>query len=462
MTSRTTTIVMSVLMLLSGAAQRQEPTNEQKLIDHTDEFRREVIQVTDGVWVAVGFALANSILIEGDGGAIVVDTTESQRAARQIAAEFAKLTSQPLRAIVYTHNHYDHVNGTPVFLETLAGDQPVEIYAHETLPSLVERRSSEVATAMLPRNIRQFGIPLHLSARPNCGIGPCLTLDPTLQPDFRAPTTTFVEQLEVEVAGIEMKLVHAPGETDDQLYVWLPGKRTMLPGDNYYKAFPNLYAIRGTPYRDVRGWADSLDLMLAERPEHLVPSHSRPVSGEARIREILSDYRDAIRAVYEQTLAGMNRGLGPDRLADTVELPERLQGKPYLEQFYGTVPWSVRAIYAGNLGWFDGNPTNLFPLSPAARAERMVALAGGAERLMDEARRAQAAGDPQWTAELVDHLLALEPDHAEARALKAAALIALGRQQTSANARNYYMTSAQELGGTPPAIQGSTAATPLP
>jgi alkyl sulfatase BDS1-like metallo-beta-lactamase superfamily hydrolase len=452
MTRQLTAVIIGVLTLLAGTAHAQELTNEQKLIAHGESFRQEVIQVTDGVWVAVGFGLANSILIEGDGGSIVVDTTESERAARAIAAEFAKLTSQPLRAIVYTHNHYDHVMGTPAFLEVLADDQPVEIYAHETLVPLVERRSSEVEAAMLPRNIRQFGIRLPESARTNCGIGPCLTLDLTALPDFRPPSVTFTDTLEVEIAGVEMKMVHAPGETDDQLYVWLPGTRTLLPGDNYYLAFPNLYAIRGTPYRDVRGWADSLDLMLAERPELLVPSHSRPISGEARVREVLTDYRDAIRSVYEQTIEGMNQGLGPEELVETVQLPERLQGKPHLGQFYGTVPWSVRAIYAGNVGWFDGNPSNLFPLAPTARADRMAALAGGADRLMDAARKALAAGDPQWAAELADHLLALEPGDAEARALKGEALIALGREQISANARNYYMSSAMELGATPPEV----------
>jgi uncharacterized sulfatase len=198
--------------------------------------------------------------------------------------------------------------------------------------------------------------------------------------------------------------------------------------------------------------------MLAERPEHLVPSHGRPLSGEALISETLTDYRDAIRSVYEQTVAGMSRGLGPDELVETVRLPERLRDKPHLQEFYGTVAWSVRSIYSGILGWFDGNPTHLFPLSSAVRAGRMAALAGGTERLLEQGNKAQAAGDHQWAAELADHVLALDPDHAEARALKGAALIGLGRRQISANARNYYMTSAQQLGVEPPAISSSSPA----
>ena len=40
---------------------------------------------------------------------------------------------------------------------------------------------------------------------------------------------------------MELQLLHAPGETDDQLMVWYPAKRTLFPADNIYKAFPNLW-----------------------------------------------------------------------------------------------------------------------------------------------------------------------------------------------------------------------------
>ncbi len=51
--------------------------NEAALAAHSDEFRQAVIEVTEGVHVAVGFGLANSILIEGPEGVIIVDTMES-------------------------------------------------------------------------------------------------------------------------------------------------------------------------------------------------------------------------------------------------------------------------------------------------------------------------------------------------------------------------------------------------
>lgn len=419
-------------------------SNLEKLVAHSDEFRKEIIQVTDGVWVAVGFGLANSILIEGDDGVIIVDTMESPQAAADVKAEFDKLTDKPVKAIIYTHNHYDHVYGAKVF----AGDDNPQVYAQEDLDTLVQTRQSVVSGAIYARSARQFGVMLPDDSRVNAGIGKKLVMGGgSGLANYIPPTHTFPESMEIEVAGGKIKLVLAPGETDDQLYVWLPDKKVLCPGDNYYHAFPNLYAIRGTPYRDVQKWADSLDLMINEEPEFLVPSHTRPVVGKVEIARRLGNYRDAIRYVWSETIKGMNTGKTPDELANTITLPENLANEPYLEAYYGTIPWSVRSIFTGYLGWFDGNAAHLFPMSPADKATRIADLAGGAEALMGKAQEAMDSGDAQWAAELADHLMALDRSNKAARALKAAALIALADEQVSANGRNYFMTSGVQLGG---------------
>ena len=88
----------------------------------------------------------------------------------------------------------------------------------------------------------------------NDGIGPRLISDASTTPALLWPGRTFDgEQLDIEVSGVKLELVFAPGETPDQIFVWLPDKRVLLPGDNFYRSFPNLYAIRGTPYRDKLG-----------------------------------------------------------------------------------------------------------------------------------------------------------------------------------------------------------------
>jgi alkyl sulfatase BDS1-like metallo-beta-lactamase superfamily hydrolase len=173
--------------------------------------------------------------------------------------------------------------------------------------------------------------------------------------------------------------------------------------------------------------------------------------GLSNARDALTAYRDGIQSVYDQTLEGMRKGERPDELVAHVKLPPRLAESPYLQEYYGTVEWSVRAIYSDHLGWFDGNATHLFPMPEAERAKRIVALAGGVAQTLSRGREAHAMGDFRWAAELADVVLAVDAANVDAKRLKAQALTELGERQTSANARNYYLSVAQYLlRGLPP------------
>ncbi|MFP6610402.1 MAG: alkyl sulfatase dimerization domain-containing protein [Deltaproteobacteria bacterium] len=416
----------------------------EKLAAHSAEFTRRVVEVTDGVHVAIGYGLANSILIEGDGANIIVDTTESVEAARPIKAEFDRISQAPTAAIVYTHNHADHIFGAGVF----AADDSPEVFSHATTLERIGHIMGVVRPTIFRRSMRQFGNYLPDGAMPNNGIGPKLMTDHRTSSALLPPTRTFDgERMAVTVAGVRMELVHAPGETPDQIFVWLPDKGVLMPGDNFYKAFPNLYAIRGTTYRDVRDWVASLDKMRRLRPEHLVPSHTGPLSGSDKIFKALTDYRDAIQFVHDQTVLAMNDGLTPDQAVARVRLPEHLAASPYLTEFYGRVDWSVRSIYTGYLGWFAGNATDLSPLSDDARAGHLLALAGGADRVLSAAQAALETGDPRWTLELADALLTAGHHTEQARGLRVAGLEQLASEEISANGRAYYLTQARETLG---------------
>jgi alkyl sulfatase BDS1-like metallo-beta-lactamase superfamily hydrolase len=424
------------LMANGGPAAAQEFAGREKLRAHSAEFRREVIKVTDGVWVAVGFSDANSALIAGDDGSIVVDTTANVEDAKAVKAEFAKLSTAPVRAIIYTHAHPDHTGGAGVF----AGNDRPEILAHQ----LFVDRFADVG-----RNGRdggdQFGSTLPDALFINAGTGLEFGRHPA-PTAYLAPTRTFNEdRLELTLAGVRVLLVHAPGETRENVAVWLPDRRVLLPGDDFYKSFPTLYAIRGARLRPIDQWIASLGAMIDLGADYLVPGHTRPVLGSANVRAALSAYRDGIKSILDQTLEGMRKGERPDELVQHVALPAALADSPYLQEFYGTVAWSVRAIYADYAGWFDGNPAKLFPLPEKDRAVRVIELAGGRERVVLRARRALAEKDFQWAAELTDYVLAIDAANADAKRLKAAALSELGERQISAIARNYYLSAAQYL-----------------
>jgi alkyl sulfatase BDS1-like metallo-beta-lactamase superfamily hydrolase len=105
----------------------------------------------------------------------------------------------------------------------------------------------------------------------------------------------------------------------------------------------------------------------------------------------------------------------------------------------------VRAIYMDYVGWFDGNAAKLFPLPEKDRAAKIVALAGGADRILAQAREALRTGEFQWAAELADYVLAGDAASVEARRTKAQALTEIAERQISANARNYLLSAAQFL-----------------
>ena len=419
-----------------------EPQTPKDLIAHSEEFKKELITVTDGVHVAVGYALANSILIEGENTNIIIDTTGTEETAREVKALFDAINPNPVESIIYTHNHADHTYGATVFAE---GSSP-DIYAHSTTEIYLSRVIGILRPIISSRSNRMFGNALPKEQVENNGIGPFLEIGRDgRKPGLLYPTKTFTDQIEFEAAGHKIQLFHAPGETNDQLFVWLPEKKALFPGDNFYKTFPNLYTIRGTPYRDLVGWVNSIDMMRYLEPEYLVPSHTRPIVGKEKINTLLTTYRDAIQFVHDQTVRLMNLGLDPNEIAEQLVLPKHLGDSPYLKEFYGTPAWSAKNVFSGYLGWFDGNPSTLKPLPLKDEAEKMIQLSGDWDSLFKVAEDAFLTDDFQWSLQLTDYLLRSRPDDQKTKLLRQSALEGLGRQESNPNSRYYYLSSAAQL-----------------
>ncbi len=442
------TLLIGLCISCSGRQQEAPPVQAsvqaKELADHTAEFKQEVIRMAEGFYVAVGYGIANSILIEGKDGTVIIDTLESAEAAKAVKRAFDKITTKPLKTIIYTHFHPDHTFGTGVFTE----GKKIDIIAHEKTLRELDQMLSLTQEVTYQRGMRMFGTFLPKHEFENAGIGPFLLFNDKTTFSYLRPNRTFPgERMRLTAAGVEMELIHAPGETDDQIVVWLPEKKILVAADNYYKSFPNLYTIRGQKYRDPVAWAQSLEKMRALRAEIMIPCHTRPVSGADRINETLADYRDAIQYVHDQTIRWINRGLLPDEIVERVKLPPHLASKPYLREYYGTVAWSVKNICNGYLGWFSGNATDLNPLTLRERAEGMAQLAGGRKALLEHAEDALKKKNHQWVLVLADAYLALEPGAERAVKIKVEALRALGQNQGNANAKNYYSTQAMETEG---------------
>ena len=444
--------VLLILTVVSGCSDSENNkidipiTSEvENLISHSEEFEQKILSYdTPGgkIHFAIGFGIANSIMVEGDDGNIIIDAADSMYEADKIYNLFKQKNSNPIKAIIYTHNHGDHTFGTQYYLN-IQEERP-QIIAHEDTDFYVQRIMGILNPIIATRSTRMFGTTLPEEDLINVGIGPNLSVSksPT---GYVKPDLTFRNELKINISGIEMELYHAPGETDDQIFIWLPNHKSLMPGDNVYKTFPNLYTIRGTSHRDVKGWIDSLDHMKTFNPEFLFPSHTKPIIGKEVIQNVLNTYRDAIQFVHDQTIRLMNQGMYPDEIAEKIKLPDSIADSPYLKEFYGTVRWSVKSIFNGYLGWFSGNPAELDPLSREEKAKRILNLAGDIDVMIDDLRLAVEKEDMQWALELSDYLIALDSFTKEVKDLRIDALIYEGSRSANPNKRNYFLTSAFEL-----------------
>lgn len=420
-----------------------EPEQALKMLEAQNrQFERKVVKVTENVYTAVGYHGANSSIIVGDDGVITIDTLMGPTSAKKAHVAFREISEKPVVAILYTHSHADHIGGASAFV----GEKKPALYGTERFGS-AEGVNAVVNPIKQQRGIRQFGRNLPDEQKTNRGVAPANTYDKDRGEGYLSPTVTVpAEGMKRTIAGVKLEFHLAPGETDDAMFIWLPEEKVLFAGDNFYHSFPNLYAIRGTAYRNVMKWSESVGAMATFQPEAVVPGHTMPIVGQEAATSALKNYSEAIRSVFDQTVEGINAGKSPEQIAHEVELPERLRKQPYLIEYYGSIHHAVRNIYVGLLGWYDGNPTTLNPLEPKTRARKMADLAGGVAVFTRKMNAALEAKDYQWALELSDYVKWLDDaDRDQARKVKIAALRGLAAREYNAPNRNYYLSYANEL-----------------
>lgn len=413
----------------------------EMLRSFTEQSYEECIcQVTPGIWHVLGVGHSNAIFIEGTTGVILIDTLDTLERGQKLSEIIKKHTEKEVTFIIYTHGHPDHRGGAGAF----SSSHP-EIMAFAPKVPVLDR-TNLLADIQNTRGARQFGYTLTDQENISQGIGIREGIAYGETRAFVPPTTVYDEDhICRDLDGIRLEMVRLVGETDDQIMVWIPEKQVLCCGDNYYGCWPNLYAIRGSQYRDIGAWVKSLETLLSYPAQYLLPGHTGPIMGKDQIRQVLGNFKEAIDFVLSRTLEGMNQGKGIEELATTVKLPVHLASLPYLGEYYGCVDWTVRSVYTAYLGWFDGNPTRLHPLPPKDHAHKTITLMGGTEAVISAAREALKKEEYQWCLELCDLAAAENGTSREVLDLKADALEKLAEFETSANGRHYYLTCAHEL-----------------
>ena len=423
-----------------------------KLVNLSTDFEQNVYEVTEGVYVAVGYARANPVLIDGPDGLIVIDPAESETAAIIVKAAYNEhldniFSKKHVKAIIYTHYHDCHIHGAAVF----AGNDSPEIIAHENFAGNLFSPPGAVYSLIFPIKAYRAAKYLGLTFQQdpgyfvNGGIFPFSVQGPS---GYLPPTKTVQDKLETNIAGVDLVLMHAPGETSDIILVWLPEKKVLVEIGDFYKSFPAIVTLRGASFRNPLDYIQSIDKMRSLNAEYLVLIHGgKPLMGAENISGTLTNYRDGLQFVHDQTVQYMNKGLTPAEIIEVVKLPPHLANDPYLQEYFGQMDRDIFQIFLQYMGWYTGKSRDLFPMSLNEEAQEMAELAGGVEQLAAKAQEALDKGKLEWALILADDVLLLNPEHAVARAVKNSAMISLAEETYNAQTRNYLLSEYLEETG---------------
>lgn len=405
----------------------------KQALEMRDFIKPHIDRITDDIYLARGFALGSVQMVITGEGLVIIDTTESADSAKEIFAEFRKITDKPVRYIIYTHSHLDHTQGASVFM------QPgIQVIATNDAVLQMKKDYGWLKEFVIRSRLNQAGLAAPEYSKKLPVSSPVRS--PKQNIGLVWPTITFDNEYSFTLGGRKFELYHTWGETPDHLMVWMPDEKALFCGDLYYSSFPNL----STPMleqRPVREWYESLDRMISMKPKYLIPGHTAAITGEQQITDTLTNYSKAIRYVYEETIRGINEGKTEDDLAHSIKLPEELAKLPYLQELYGRVDWSVRGIYRNLTGWYDGHGTGLNPLPAQIRAREIVALAGGADKILERAIELQKAGEHQLACELCDIIIAANPKDKLAHAIKANSLDYIGVANFNINMFGFYRSA---------------------
>jgi len=410
-----------------------------------------LFEVVPGIYQVRGVDLSNTSFIEGDEGIVVIDTLLSaETGAAALALYREHRGDRPVKAVVYTHSHADHFGGVKGFVSQDEVDSgAVRIFAPE---GFIEHAVSEnvyAGTAMNRRAGYMYGAALARGPQGGVGAGLGQTLSIGTV-SLIAPTdlisTTGHEEV---VDGVRMVFQMAPGtEAPAEMLIWLPDHKALCAAEDVTHTLHNLLTLRGAVVRDPHAWAhyltEAIDLFGSD-VEVVFASHHWPTWGKERVIELISQQRDIYAYLHDQTLRLLNKGLTGPEIAEEIQLPPALHNAWNTHGYYGSVSHNVKAIYQRYLGWFDGNPAHLWEHTPVEKATRYVEFMGGADAVVEKARASFDEGDYRWVAEVLNHVVFADENHAAARELLADTYEQLGYGSENGTWRDFYLSGATEL-----------------
>jgi cyclase len=297
----------------------------------------ELVKLADGVYVArrtepAGLTVnGNSVFIINEEDVIVVDTTLTPGTAKEELAALRKLTTKPVRFVVNTHWHDDHVMGNVVYRDAFPG---ADFIAHEKtreyLPTtgLTNRKMAmspggypgfiAALKRRLEKNESVFGGPLDEEERA------VLRSDIQIAERYMAenptatvvlPTITLRERLTLYRGSRRIDILYlGRGHTSGDIVVHLPNEGILIAGDLVIHPVPYV----GNPQSHPGDWGETLERLLALKHTMIVPGHGPVLRDDAYVTLMSRLFA----SMKQQVAASAARGETLEQVRKSVNLDE--------------------------------------------------------------------------------------------------------------------------------------------
>ena len=403
-----------------------------------------LIQLSEHAYAAVGYDIGNIGFIVTEDGILVFDTAGEVERAKLALAAIREISTAPIVGVVYSHGHGDHTGGVDAFIEEGQRGK-IPIYAGKNYRRYL--RESAVPRG-LTRAYYQMGylLPKDETGSVGSGIGPAVGTGYT---SYQMPTVEIEDELVLEIGGVRVELFHSPSDLDDGVSAWLPEEKVMMVGDAAYPMLPAISTPRFEFGRQSWEALETLDRYRRYPIEHLLPGHLRTISGRDQVSRFLTNFRDLVQYMQDQSIRAVNRRLDHDQAAKEMEanLPKHLAEDPDLGEHYHEFSWIARGMYTKAGGWWSGDPVDLVRITPKERARKIVDLIGSRRKVRKAAEEAFESGDRGWAAELVRMLVHTKPNDQRARTMLSRILRTIAYDSNTSNQRHYLLTEALVMEG---------------
>lgn len=285
--------------------------------DSSSTAERSVTTVAIGVHVIRppdapdGSPQGNTTVIIGADGVVVVDSCYLPSSAREDIAQIRQWTDRPVRYLVNTHWHNDHVRGNSAYREAFPR---IDIVAHDEtrrhIAGYVSRYSErfpkieERYRKMIETRKDQAGNDLPASQVDVLGqaLGGRAAVEKELATNVvLPPNLSFDRSFNVSLGDrdIEMKFL-GRGNTSGDVVAYLPGEKILIAGD--LLAHPVPYLGGGYPREEV----ETLQQMARLDADIIVPGHGDILHDKTYLHDVIAFIRTVVSEVGEQVYAAGN------------------------------------------------------------------------------------------------------------------------------------------------------------